>query len=393
MLRHLGGTYGSENVEWINVTPVSPGRTSSLRKLRDEFTSEPFRATLLPIWLIPIAGFLEWRLAPIVMFFYMLLRFGRGRNTLFFVEMVRSAWPFIFYKKIFSIPLIVDIHGTQDEVVQSAPRNLKTSLQYAEAVFFESRVMSESDGIVAVSTRMLDALKSRYGYLPPHSAVVPSSANSSSFSWAEERRNRVREELGVKDRFVFVYSGGTDSWQCIDETLSIFDHIRKSDHFKNLDVMLLLLVWNKAFSAEERCSRLNIAYNHIVQRALPQHEVSGYLNACDAGFLLRRNITTNLVASPTKAGEYLLSGLPIICTPFVGDISQLVQQHDVGYQIDIDGATEMTSLSSWCARVRSERNEFARRAIATGKAHFNESQYRRVSELIEAVTSHRSAST
>ena len=55
------------------------------------------------------------------------------------------------------------------------------------------------------------------------------------------------------------------------------------------------------------------------------HEVNSYLNAADAGFLLREQNPLNEVASPTKFAEYCLTGLPVIMQNTVKDAFEMAR--------------------------------------------------------------------
>ena len=56
-----------------------------------------------------------------------------------------------------------------------------------------------------------------------------------------------------------------------------------------------------------------------------------HLNAMDISLLLRDNSILNRVSSPTKFSEYLINGLPVITTQYVGDFSEQVIKHKLGF--------------------------------------------------------------
>jgi glycosyltransferase involved in cell wall biosynthesis len=193
----------------------------------------------------------------------------------------------------------------------------------------------------------------------------------------------MRETLGLERSFVFVYAGGTQSWQCLDDMLSLFDRIQRFDLFKDFHPLLLLLVWNASFSLEERARKLNITTTNIFLYNLPHEKIPGYLQASDAAFLLRKDITTNLVSSPTKVGEYLASGVPIITTPFVGDASDIVQKGNVGFILDPDEQCDLKSLQEWCLQVQRTRDQVALRCTEIARLHFGEAQLSKVKEILQ----------
>jgi len=46
--------------------------------------------------------------------------------------------------------------------------------------------------------------------------------------------------------------------------------------------------------------------------------------------LLRKSHPVNYVASPTKFGEYLAAGVPVIATEGIGDTSDLIKNENIG---------------------------------------------------------------
>ena len=63
---------------------------------------------------------------------------------------------------------------------------------------------------------------------------------------------------------------------------------------------------------------------------IPNAEINKYLIASDIGMILRDNIGTNRVSSPTKIPEYLLAGLPILMSKNIGDYSNYIMQNKSG---------------------------------------------------------------
>jgi hypothetical protein len=100
----------------------------------------------------------------------------------------------------------------------------------------------------------------------------------------------------------------------------------------------------------------------------PHSEVVGWLNASDAGILLRERHPVNAVASPTKFAEYLLTGLPVVINDGIGDYSDFVARRDVGVLIDErDPATYLEPFARLMGRVdERERHRIA----GIGRAHF-----------------------
>jgi hypothetical protein len=152
--------------------------------------------------------------------------------------------------------------------------------------------------------------------------------------------------------------------------------------------MLLFLTWNTAFSGRERLAALGLPGDDVRFFHASQEAVPPYLWAGDAAFLLRENLTTNLVASPTKMGEALLAGLPIVHTAHVGDLPVIAAAGDVGYCMDADGELDLDAFRRWCERLVAGREAFARRCVAVGTEHFGSTDSRRHRALLDAVIEH-----
>ncbi len=83
-------------------------------------------------------------------------------------------------------------------------------------------------------------------------------------------------------------------------------------------------------------------YIRVIEAAY--HEVNSYLNAADAGFLLREKNLLNEGASPTKFAEYCLTGLAVIMENTVKDafdmartLGNLIELTDLGVHLPIIG--------------------------------------------------------
>jgi glycosyltransferase involved in cell wall biosynthesis len=73
--------------------------------------------------------------------------------------------------------------------------------------------------------------------------------------------------------------------------------------------------------------------------------VPAYLAASDVGFLLRQDNPVNHVASPVKFGEYLASGLAVVTSPKLGDVSRLVVERNLGLLVSPEDIEESAKLT------------------------------------------------
>ena len=88
--------------------------------------------------------------------------------------------------------------------------------------------------------------------------------------------------------------------------------------------------------AEKLAQEYSLDSRRILITFSEYKEIPHFLNAADYGIILRDDIMTNRVASPTKIPEYLLTGLPIIVSRNIGDYSDFISEHNLGIVIDDD---------------------------------------------------------
>jgi glycosyltransferase involved in cell wall biosynthesis len=90
---------------------------------------------------------------------------------------------------------------------------------------------------------------------------------------------------------------------------------------------------------------IDLPGDRFTRLSVDRNEVPGYLNAADIGFLLRARHPLNEVASPVKFGEYLASGLTVISSPGIGDVSRLIEREGLGILVDADQPAQAANAS------------------------------------------------
>ena len=105
----------------------------------------------------------------------------------------------------------------------------------------------------------------------------------------------------------------------------------------------------------------------IALASLRPQEVPGALAQCDLGFaLVKATFSTRSVVA-IKIGEYLLAGVPVICTSGVAGAQDLPES-DVVYSRSVD---DTDALMAWLERLRAKgKNQVREECQALGLAHF-----------------------
>ena len=209
-----------------------------------------------------------------------------------------------------------------------------------------------SDFRIAVSAKLVHYWQTQYGYTSNAHVVIPCTLSSHFNIDLPEQIdiNVFRTELGYTENdLILVYAGSTAGWQSFD--------LLKGFLLPLLDANSAIKV---IFLSRED------EHNLYLQKSFPEQvsikwvlpdEVNKYLAMADYGILLREESVTNSVASPTKFAEYLISGLPVIISPAIGDYTQFVEDNHCGIVVTEGFHTLFTRITY---TEKSRLNELAK---------------------------------
>ncbi|MEE3328829.1 MAG: hypothetical protein VX252_15935, partial [Myxococcota bacterium] len=105
--------------------------------------------------------------------------------------------------------------------------------------------------------------------------------------------------------------------------------------------------------------------------------------------LLREVHPVNQVSSPTKFGEYLASGVPVIATNGISDFSAWILEHEVGFTLDhgdlADGTAPGEEVSQFLDAIKQDREAWRSRCTRLCEEKLNWTS--RIQEISSAYSS------
>jgi glycosyltransferase involved in cell wall biosynthesis len=121
-----------------------------------------------------------------------------------------------------------------------------------------------------------------------------------------------------------------------------------------------------------------LAEQHLCLAELPHPQVAAALRQVHAGLLLRRSHPVNQVSSPTKFGEYLAAGVPVIMTEGIGDFGRMAAEQGVGLVLkagllDLDPfpEAEVARIAQFVRESQQEGNCMARRCRTAARRYLH----------------------
>lgn len=246
-------------------------------------------------------------------------------------------------KRKFGIRMIFDVRGLMAEEYVDAEHWPKGGLRYRVTKSTERRIFAATDAVVTLTDRIWpvisewDGLKGR----EVHHAVVPCCVDLSSFNFDEQVRAKLRAELGLGDRLTLVYSGSLDGWYLTEGMADFFASIVR----RRSDAHLLWLTMGSRERVEQLMSARGIGAENFSVRGVAPKDMPSYLSAGDVGISFIKRCFSKLASSPTKNGEYLACGLPIVINAGIGDSDRLARMSEAA--VLLDEVTEKRFDTAW----------------------------------------------
>ena len=235
-------------------------------------------------------------------------------------------------KRRFGIRMIFDLRGLMAEEYVDAEHWREGGLPYRLTKATERRILAATDGIVTLTERIWPIIREWQGLRgrAVHHEVIPCCVDLSLFKFSDEQRAQRRSELGLGDRLTMVYSGSLDGWYLTEQMADFFGAFLKRDR----EAHLLWLTTGSHERVRELMRARNVGPENFSVRAVASGEVPSYLAAADVGLAFIKRCVSKIASSPTKNGEYLACGLPLVINAGVGDSDLLINEWKAGVLID-----------------------------------------------------------
>ena len=270
----------------------------------------------------------------------------------------------LFVKRSTKVKMIFDLRGLMAEEYVDAEHWEKDGLPYRITKATERRILRATDAIVTLTERIWPIIKEWDGLrnrTVAHS-VIPCCVNLSVFKFCDDQRAQRRAELGLTNEFVIVYSGSLDGWYLtgkMADFLETFLELQPNGH-------LLWLTTGSHGRVRELMSKHSIPESKYSVRAVTASEVSSYLSAADVPIAFIKPCFSKLASSPTKNGEYLACGLPLVLNAGIGDSDALVEEYKTGVLVrELDKEHYRSAVSEISSLVKSPETKARCRTVAT----------------------------
>lgn len=199
----------------------------------------------------------------------------------------------------------------------------------------EQQELAISDGIVCLTKAAEKIiLASPYFQNGTPLKVIPCSADLAVFDYKKINAATIietKKQLGITEEdFIVSYLGSVGGWYMTNEMLhfcKLLLNKKPCAKFLFISPHLHELIINEA-------ARHGIPRDRIIVKNSNREEVPTLLSVSNYSIFFIKPCHSKLSSSPTKHGEIMAMGIPVITNSGVGDVQQIVQKYQSGFVIN-----------------------------------------------------------
>jgi glycosyltransferase involved in cell wall biosynthesis len=239
-------------------------------------------------------------------------------------------------KQRFGVKYFFDMRGFWvDERVDGGMWNLNNPFYRTAYNYYkkkEAGYIANADMIVSLTEAGKREIQNWKSYRQAPIGVIPCSADFELFSLVDaERKAAARKLLGfTNETLVISYLGSIGTWYMLDEMLEQYALIRK----KYSNAKFLFITPEPPEMVFERAEKFSLAKDEFVIKFAKRNEVPVFAAASDINLFFIKQSYSKIASSPTKLGEILALGVPVICNSRVGDVAEIIEFTDSGIAIE-----------------------------------------------------------
>jgi len=195
----------------------------------------------------------------------------------------------------------------------------------------EENAVDNSDGIVCLTYaagRIIEQWPQYKKQIPLE--VIPCSVDMNLFDTEKidiGLRSNFKKELGINDGdFIVSYLGSIGGWYLTDEMMQFCKILAD----KITAAKFLFISPHQHEIIFEKFQKFGISREKIIVTHAQRHEVPLLLSFSDYSVFFIKPCYSKLSSSPTKHGEIMAMGIPVITNAGVGDVEQIVEKYKSG---------------------------------------------------------------
>jgi glycosyltransferase involved in cell wall biosynthesis len=238
-----------------------------------------------------------------------------------------------------SVPYVFDMRGFwADERVDGGVWKLNNPIFKKIFTYFKKKeleFLQEANAIVSLTHNGKNEICS-WNVLQTKTLdieVIPCCVDTDLFSNENinsSNLSKIRKEISIKeDQFVLGYVGSIGTWYMLPEMLDFFRELKA----QKSDALFLFITNEPAEKIITLAKSKNIAPKDLRITSCLHKDVPTYISLFTISIYFILPAYSKKASSPTKQGELMAMGIPIVCNANVGDADKVIADTNSGWVI------------------------------------------------------------
>lgn len=169
---------------------------------------------------------------------------------------------------------------------------------------------------------------------PINIEVIPCCVDLNLFSKRNidpDKLSELKEKLKITNGdFILSYLGSIGTWYMLDEMLMFFKRLLT----KKITAKFLFITTEPEELIIKSAEKNEVPLDRIIIQKATREKVPTLLALSKLSIFFIKPVFSKKASSPTKLGEVLSMGIPVICNSNIGDINSIIQQPTSGILIN-----------------------------------------------------------
>jgi len=248
-----------------------------------------------------------------------------------------SAEMGLYLKKKCGIKFLFDMRGFwADEKVDNGQWNLNKYLYkfiYSYYKKKEREFLLNADSIITLTGASKNYLLSKPGYKNLNIEVIPCCADFDHFDFHKvlaAEINDLRHRLQIPDSArIISYLGSVGGWYMTNEMFSFFKILMTNVP----EYVMLIMTKDDAEKVKSEALRVGIPGSKVFVAYSNRERLPQFMALSNCSIFFIKNSFSKMASSPTKHGELMAMGIPVICNN-IGDTGNIVNNTGTGIIVD-----------------------------------------------------------
>lgn len=194
---------------------------------------------------------------------------------------------------------------------------------------YEKELLNKSDVIVVIDEIFQEKYQEKLTINKDKFKIISIFVNDNLIYFDKKERDKLRKELKIEEKEVYIYTGSFYGWNDIDVYFEYFSKVIKG----NKNVFFIVLT-KQTELVERKIKQYGLDKRIFLYKSVENDKIKDYLSAADYGVILMKKNKDSETRLGVKFLEYISCDLKIITNNNVGLARKITEKNKIGINID-----------------------------------------------------------